>query len=407
MGEKISRFRRRSSGALRAASGNRYLARSRRPLSIPSGSTAVVERWRPWLIVAYALVILIATLQRGLPPYSYPVFPIFRASTGHLLAGQDLYAAYSQGDLFKYSPTFALLFAPFAALPFTISLLLWNALNAVMLWRAVTRLLPPAQAVFALALLTPELLVAAQASQSNALVASLIILAFIGIERDRNLWPALATALGAITKIFPLAALAFGAFAPSRRRFALAFACTLGGLLLLPLLVVSPGSLLAQYRSWGALESKDALARGMSVMGLLSYAARGSWPNWVVQAGGTAILLLPLAAFRGAWRDAEFRRTFLCSLLTYVVLFNPQAERPSYIIAAAGIAIWYVAGSRNTARTLILVLALSGLNLALPVCAAWVFMQLDLWRRGLRTASAGEQLRAVTPRQPPIRSFRG
>src|SRR3977135_2266222 len=56
-------------------------------------------------------------------------FLIYRAATENLLRGSDLYVAYPERhfDLFKYSPTFALAFWPFAVAPTLPSLLLWNS----------------------------------------------------------------------------------------------------------------------------------------------------------------------------------------------------------------------------------------------------------------------------------------
>ena len=132
--------------------------------------------------------------------------------------GQDLYAEYpaEHTDRFKYSPTFALLFAPFAWLPWPLALLLWNVLNALLLFVAVERVLPPRRALLALALLLLEVLRGMQNAQSNALVAALIILAFVAMERRRSWRAALAVALGACVKIFPLAALTFAIAAPAR-----------------------------------------------------------------------------------------------------------------------------------------------------------------------------------------------
>src|SRR5438876_11250402 len=68
-----------------------------------------------------------ATLQQGLLRQTNN-FRIFRAASLHLLHGQDLYAAYPalHFDFYKYSPTFALLFLPFALSPFWLGMLLWN-----------------------------------------------------------------------------------------------------------------------------------------------------------------------------------------------------------------------------------------------------------------------------------------
>ena len=61
-----------------------------------------------------------------------------------------------------------------------------------------------------------------------------------------------------------------------------------------------------------------------------------TWPNWTLQLLGTGFFLLPLLMRRAALSTASFRIQYLCSLLVYVVLFNHQAERQSYVIAAAG-----------------------------------------------------------------------
>src|SRR4051794_39076770 len=172
-------------------------------------------------------------------------FEIFRAASRHLVSGEDLYAHYPDAlqDQFKYSPTFAFLFAPFAWLPWPLALFLWNALNAVVLFVAVERVLPPRQAMLALGVLLLEVLRAMQNAQSNALVAGLIILAFAALERGRSWRAAGAVAVGAFVKIFPLAALAFAI--PRRRAIRTGLATVVAGvgLLLLPLLVTSPGTL--------------------------------------------------------------------------------------------------------------------------------------------------------------------
>ena len=101
------------------------------------------QRWVRAMLVLYLVAVLVATVQRGLLGIENN-FAIFRWSFFHLVEGVDLYApAPGQfDDLFKYSPTFALLIGPFAPWPFAVGLTLWNALNAIGVWYAVTRLLP-------------------------------------------------------------------------------------------------------------------------------------------------------------------------------------------------------------------------------------------------------------------------
>src|SRR2546429_4476355 len=114
---------------------------------------------------------------------------IFRPASLNLLAGRDLYAAHPEQhlDFYKYSPTFALLFAPLAYLPFALAFLCWSLLNALLLWYALERLLPRREATLALGLLYLEVLFAMQYGQSNALVAALMVLAFVALERGRQL----------------------------------------------------------------------------------------------------------------------------------------------------------------------------------------------------------------------------
>lgn len=330
-------------------------------------------------------------------------FEIFRAASRHLVTGDDLYAHYPDAlqDQFKYSPAFALLFAPFAWLPWPLALFLWSALNALVLFVAVERLLPPRAALLALAALLLEVVRAMQNAQSNALVAGLIILAFVALERGRAWRAAFAVALGAAVKIFPLAALTFAV--PRRRTLRTGLAAAVIGalLLVLPLLVTSPATLAAQYRSWHAIESLDTGQRWFSVMELVHRWTGADWPNWTVQLVGTVALLAPLALRRDRWDDLAFRRLYLCSLLGYVVLFNHQAERASFVIAFAGMAIWFASEPRTAWRTALFGAAFITMplmstlipvpavlksptamvyRLTVPTLAVWLVMQWQLWR---------------------------
>ena len=332
-------------------------------------------------------------------------FEIFRFSSRHLVSGADLYAAYpaEHSDRFKYSPTFALLFSPLAWLWWPLSLFLWSSANAMLLFVAVRRVLPERQALLALALLHLEVLRGMQNAQSNALVAALIILAFAASERGQSWRAATAVALGACVKIFPLAALTFAL--PKRSAIRTGFAAAAIGVLLLalPLVVTSPDLLIAQYRSWRGVESTDALQRWFSVMELVHRAGAASWPNWPIQLAGTIALLVPLALRRDRWDEQRFRVLYLCSLLLYVVLFNHQAERASYLIAFTGATMWFASEPRARWRTTLFGVAMVTIplmstlipgvwlrtptmmtyRLALPCLAIWLVIQRELMRRAV------------------------
>ncbi len=323
---------------------------------------------RSWLLALYVLTIVIVAIgkaygQRG-PDNN---FVIFRWSFLNLASGADMYAAQPQhhADLYKYSPSFAVLFAPFALIPFALSLALWDALNALLLFFAVDKVLPSRQAAIALALIYLEMLRSMQRSQSNSLVTALVILAFLAFERRQQLGAAFAIAVGAAVKIFPLAALALAIFYPRRIRFALMMVVATAVVLALPLLVVSTSGLAAQYQSWRAVEAVDALSVGGGgggglyggVMQQLRLIFGVSWPNWPVQLAGTLLLMSPLARWR-KWEYASFRMRFLCALLVYMVIFNHQSESPSFVIAVTGIAIWFVSTPRSWWHTTVMVLTI-------------------------------------------------
>ncbi len=331
---------------------------------------------RTLVYAVIALMVIGLTAQRSYYPHPHWTFWIFRASFWHLVHGQNLYARYGNHDLFKYSPTAALFFAPFAWPSFVVGLLLWNAVNAAALIVAMNLILNRNDTTLALLLLIPELFNALQASQSNALVAALILAAFAALEQGRQLRAALSIALGVAIKIFPIAALSLALFHPRRARAIMILAVTVAVLFLLPLIVTSPSMLLAQYGWWHDVESSDALERGASVMQMLNQALGVTWPNWPVQLAGTIVLLLPLAR-REQWRCRHFRLTYLASLLVFVVIFNHQAERPSFVIAATGVAIWFVESPRDRLRLALALLSLTGL-LAWGYVPVWVMMQCEL-----------------------------
>lgn len=339
-------------------------------------------------------------------------FEIFRTASRHLVSGIDLYAKYpdEHSDRFKYSPTFALLFAPFAWMPWPLALFLWSTLNALVLFVAVERALPGRAGLLAMLCLLLEVLRGMQNAQSNALVAGLVILAFAALERANAWRAAAAVVLGACVKIFPLAALTFAI----PRRLALrtgAWALGVGaGLVLLPLLIMSPATLAAQYGWWRGVESSDAQQRWFSLMELVHRWTGASWPNWPVQLAGTLVLVAPLALRRDRWDDARFRFLYLCSVLLYMVLFNHQAERASYLIAFVGATLWYAGSARERWQSWMYGIAFVTIplmstlvpgalfrtptatlyRLAIPALAIWLAVQWEMMRGRVVSDRAGQ-----------------
>ncbi len=355
--------------------------------------------------------VVAATIQQGIA-HQNNNFLIFRAASLHLVHGQDLYAAYptEHFDFFKYSPSFALLFLPFALPTVAVAMFLWNALNAGVLYVALGTILPRRAATVARAIVFLDMLGSLQNVQSNALVAGLIILTFSAYERRHTVLGSVATTLGTNIKVFPLAGASFALFHPRKLRVATALVASFLALALLPLLVTPAATLLAQYRSWRAIESADALERGFSVMYHLQLLFGLDLPNWPVQLAGVALLLAPVLARRDRWTSWAFRRLYLCSVLAFCVLFNHQAESPTFVIAAAGVAVWFAAlAERSRLEWALFVAFFVGAVLAssdampvwlqrnlfdpyrfktIPLLLVWIELQRRLWQRPPAAAAA-------------------
>jgi hypothetical protein len=326
------------------------------------------------LLVIYGVAALAVAYQRTVLSRENN-FVIFRGAFDHLIAGQDLYAAWPalHEDFFKYSPTFAFLFAPFAMLPSTLGYMLWALVCAGAVCWGFVRLLAPRDAYLALLIALLPIVGDLQRSQSNALCAGLMLIAWSAYER-RNQWgAATAIAAGTFVKLFPAAAFAGAIFHPRKVCMGLISAATGVIGVALPLIAISPASLAMQYRSWHAIETRDTapLARYgaggadlyAGLMGQFRVWWGVDWPHWPTQLIGVVILLLPLAV---QWRrrdDPHFRQLFLASILVFCVLFNHQAESPSFVIAMVGMSLWYAISPRTGWRTALMVVAFAVVNL--------------------------------------------
>jgi hypothetical protein len=356
------------------------------------------------LLVVYASAAVVVTIQRGV--FEFPNdFAIFQASFWNLIAHRDLYVLRlnQAHDYFKYSPSFALLFAPFAVLPFVVGLFFWNLVNALAVWVALRLLLPPRQWGIAQALVALPALRSMQSAQSNSLVAALIIVAFVSFEYDRLWRGAFAIALGAVIKIFPLAGITFALPRNYRWRALTYTAIATAVLVALPLVVISHHSLAAQYESWGALERVETNFVGSGVLQLLNEAGVHS-RTWVAQLMGVAIVLTVLALRRRDWNDPTLRLRFLGFVMVFCVVFNHRAERQSAVIAVCGMVIWFLAAPRTMWRSALFAVAyclviVSGseivphvikqvlpaeVRFAIPLTLFWLVMlvELTVWSDG-------------------------
>jgi glycosyl transferase family 87 len=374
----------------------------------------------PWLCRPEFLAVLYAALAlaSAIPVLFHPGFgnfDIFRHSFVHLVDGNDLYVHYpaEPGDLFKYSPTFALAMAPFWLLPKWLGLPVWNLLNALAPLVAVNRLALSREARgFILLFSALELFISLQNLQSNGLVAALMIGTFAALERDRPILAALLAGLAFHIKIFGMAVAVLFVLYRQRMTVLVAAATITAALGLLPAAVTGFDGLVAQYRSWLELVGHDQIPNNLSLMGFLDTWFGLKLANLSLQFAGIAILLAPLFQ-RRRWSDFDWRLTYLASVLMWVVVFNHKTESPTFVIAMFGASLWAVVEPPSLARSLLIGFAFVGTSLsstdfvpralrqqivrplaikAVPILFLWA---LTLWRLLVRMPD-GE-----LPRSPP------
>jgi Glycosyltransferase family 87 len=297
----------------------------------------------------------------GLTYTHYNNYVIFKQSYFHLISGQDLYQLYpaEHWDLYKYSPSFALLMAPLAYLPDAIGLLGWNLLNVLLLFYALWKL--PFQSdkfrLFAFLLIVIELITSVQNAQSNGLMAGLIVMAFVFLERKQVAWASLMIVLTVFIKVFGLVAFALFLFYPDKVK---AILYTLGWtalLAVLPLLVVSFSQLSLLYENWLHLLANDrSISFGTSIAGFLHGCFGIDGKNFILLVGAP-LFCLPFLKF-SAFKDVKFRLLYLASVLIWIVIFNHKAESPTYVIAVTGVSIWFFSQRMSAVNIALLILAI-------------------------------------------------
>lgn len=202
-----------------------------------------------WLGILLAIAARVAISKRG-----NSVYPIFAAAGEHWRHGEPVYSAPTPDlDQFRYSPLVAAWFSWWSVLPARYGEILWRLLNAGILfggvvawtrWRRSTH-----DAGLMLLLMIPLAVGGLNNGQCNALIAGLLLFAQVWLERER-FWPAaMAIAVCALFKEYPIAlGLLFCLIEPRRFTPRLAVSLLVG--MLLPFLLAPAHFVAGQYAAW-------------------------------------------------------------------------------------------------------------------------------------------------------------
>ena len=302
---------------------------------------------------------------------------IFRQAYYHARAGLDLYVAYPKeyGDIYYYGPLFTLFVAPFAIPPEVIGFLLWQLANAVAILIAVNMLpLDNKRKTAILLLCAIEFANSVFYMQFNPMIAAIIIISFMLVERQKDQWATFFIVLGTLMKLYPVVGLVFFLFSKQKTKFITWAAIWSVIMLLLPMLISSPAFVLGSYHQWmAALSYKSALNTGlttsqdMCIMGVVRrLTGNVNVPNLPFLLAGAVLFGVSLLRF-SQFKSYKFRLQILASALLMVVIFSTGAEHPTFIIAVAGAMLWIMIQAKpfSTGNTILIVLLLviTGLGL--------------------------------------------
>jgi len=305
------------------------------------------------LVLFFGLSLLFALKQDLLHVYNN--YKIYKYTFYDLIHQRNLFLEYRQffEDKNHYGPVFALIIAPFYFLPDSIAVMLWSLFNSFMLYKAITMLpISDKKQVAILLICVNELVTTSLSVQVNPFVTSLIIFSFIFIRNGKDFWAALAIALGTFIKLYGIVGLAFFFFSPNKLKFTLSMGFWFVVLFCLPMLFSSPHFVVQCYKDWyHSLSDKDVQNSGSTMQDISVKGIARRIFN-VPNLSGIWFLIPGVALFFSSYlkvknyKFVDFQLLILASTLIFPIIFSSSSESPTYIIAFAGVAIWYVNAPR-------------------------------------------------------------
>jgi hypothetical protein len=306
---------------------------------------------KPFVLVAYFGLSLFAVVKSVIVNHIHDNYFVYKHAFFDIIHQQTPFGSVRgpMHDQFHYGPVFSLLMAPFAVLPDGAGVILWVMFNAWALYIAV-KLLPLKEGLYLPILLicAHELMTSSSNVEINPLIGALIILSFVFVRNKKDFWAALVICIGMFIKLYGVIGLAFFFLSENKPKFMLSMVFWSVILFLAPMALTSPSYIIQNYHDWYV----DLLNKNMhnigpsfqdiSLMGLIRniFNYRGL-SNIVVIIPG--ILLFGLWYLRvKCYRLLPYQLLLLASTLIFVIIFSSSSESPTYIIAVAGVAIWFM-----------------------------------------------------------------
>ena len=302
-------------------------------------------------VIAIYLLLAIVTGYKQYHHHSYNNYLIFKYVYWHTVDLQNLYNNYPEYlDSNHYGPLFSIFIAPFALLPDGLGAVLWNVANVlILLWGIYSLPIALKKRTIIAWICAHEALTALFSFQFNIALTGIILLSFSYLIKKKEIQSAFFIAFGTLVKLYGIVGLAFFFFSQNKLKFIIGCFIAFAVLFALPMIISSPAFVIQSYGNWyHSLAHKNDLNASLtsfqdiSLMGIVRRATGNiNIPNAPFLLVGLVLFGLPYLRIK-QYKHLGFRLMLLASTLIFTVIFSSGSESPTYIIAFAGIAIWFM-----------------------------------------------------------------
>jgi len=343
--------------------------------------------WRTITVVYACIPIIIGLLKWHKPNYTYHIYKSVFWNTIDQLSLYEFYD-YLFGDCNHYGPVFAYVIAPFALLPDTWGMLLWECFLVAVFYIGVRYMpLERWQKVFMFWFCAHEVLTPLFVEQFDLAMAGMLLLTFACVEKQKPVWAAFFIMLALFIKLYGVMGFAFFFFIEDKKKFLLA--CLGWGLLFFvaPMAISSPEYVVRQYFGWyDSLVAKNVqnltehfnttntslLGMPRKISGNTEYS-----DQWFI-IPGILLFLLPFTRV-DQYKHAAFRYAMLASVAMFHLLFSTGTESYGYIAAMTAFVVWYTTAPFQRGRWALYLLIYAFIFTSL--CTSDVLFPRVIWKQ--------------------------
>lgn len=301
----------------------------------------------------YLLISIVSAVLKYIGgPLKYNNYMIFKNVFTNTLQQKNIYLLYPgiHFDSNHYGVFFSVLIAPFAVLPDWLGIVLWNVANTALFIFAIHKLpFSSAKKAFFAWLCLQEFITAAVSLQFNIALTGLLMLSAVYVYERKETQSAIAILIGFFVKLYGIAGLSSFFFVKNKWKFILSLLGFGILFLILPMLISSPHFGIQSYADWfQSLSEKNVSNQVLgnrqdySLMGIVRRVlGNAEISNLVFLVPGILVFGLPYLRIK-QYKNLAFQLMILASTLLFIVLFSSGSESPTYIIAVAGVMIWFI-----------------------------------------------------------------